>query len=292
MGVMGYKAFNKDYTCRQFQYEVGKTFEYGGPIELCGAGFHFCRRLSDIFTYYRDKDNIQIAIVEALGNIIDGEDKSCTDKIRIVKPLSYTEAEEIIYSDTNELFKIKGGKLLSCFRYIRGDITIPEGVTSIRPGAFKGCSDLTSITIPNSVTSIGYYAFLECTSLTSITIPKSVTNIGSWVFYGTPWLEEKQKENPLVIINNILVDGRKCEGDVIIPDGVTSIDNSAFYECTSITSITIPDSVTSIGDYAFKLCKSNDVLDIYYKGTEKQWNEICMGSYNESIKNATIHFNS
>ena len=127
---------------------------------MCAAGFHFCRRLSDIFTYYRDKDNIQIAIVEAIGNVIDGEDKSCTDKIRIVKPLSYAEAEEIIYANTNELFKIEDGELLSCFRYIRGDITIPDGVTSIDYYAFYGCSGLTTVSIPDSVTSIGNGAFL------------------------------------------------------------------------------------------------------------------------------------
>ena len=39
--VKGYKVFNPDWTCSGFQYEVGKTFEHDGNIEMCGSGFHF-----------------------------------------------------------------------------------------------------------------------------------------------------------------------------------------------------------------------------------------------------------
>jgi len=91
---------------------------------------------------------------------------------------------------------------------------------------------------------------------TSVTIGNGVTNVGSEAFYDTPWLEGKQSENPLVIVNNILIDGMTCEGDVEIPDSVTSIGDSAFYYCVYLTDITIPDSVTSIGDYAFYHCAS------------------------------------
>ena len=150
------------------------------------------------------------------------------------------------------------------------NVTIPseidgKKVTSIGYGAFKGEfnyeteqyeSNLISVTIPNSVTSIGNSAFCGCSSLTSITIPNSVTSIGDCAFSETKWLENKQKENPLVIVNGILIDGRTCSGEVTIPNGVTRIVVGAFRECTSLTSITIPNSVTIIGGEAFADCSS------------------------------------
>ena len=97
---------------------------------------------------------------------------------------------------------------------------------------------------------------MNCTGLTDITIPDSVTYIGGDVFNNTPWLEAKREENPLVIVNGILIDGRTCSGDIVIPESVTSIGSYAFGNCTGLTSIVIPDSVTSIGSGAFGRCKS------------------------------------
>ena len=50
--MRGYKVFNNDWTCRDFQYEVGKTYKHDGKISLCGSGFHFCEKAVDCFNYY------------------------------------------------------------------------------------------------------------------------------------------------------------------------------------------------------------------------------------------------
>ena len=136
-------------------------------------------------------------------------------------------------------------------------IVIGNGVTSIGNCAFRGCTSLNSITIPDSVTYIGNDAFYGCNSLTSITIPDSVTSIGIWAFEYTPWIKAKRKENPLVIVNEILIDGSECSGDVVIPDSVTSIADYAFGYCTNLTTITIPEGVTKIGDYAIHTTNKN-----------------------------------
>ena len=57
-----------------------------------------------------------------------------------------------------------------------------------------------------------------------------------------------------MIVNHILIDGQTCTGSVLIPSGVTSIGESAFEKCESLTEVTISDSVTIIGDDAFSGC--------------------------------------
>lgn len=76
---------------------------------------------------------------------------------------------------------------------------------------------------------------------------------------------------------------------IIIPDSFTSISGGAFGNCLSLKKIIIPDSVASIGDNAFDGC--NNLTDVYYTGTETQWNDIDIGSYNDAILDAAKHFN-
>ena len=131
---------------------------------------------------------------------------------------------------------------------------ISDGVTSIGEFAFYESEGLTEITIADSVTSIGNSAFSGCSALTEAAIPESVTSIGNSAFSHTPWLDAKKQENPLVVVNDMLIDGKACSGDVVIPDGVTGILGDAFAFNTRMTGLTIPDSVTSIGSSAFYEC--------------------------------------
>ena len=91
--MKGYKVFNEDWTCRDFKYEVGKTYEMEESPQCCGRGFHFCTNLADCFNYYGFNTNNKVAEVEALGEIDKDNDdtKHCTNKIKIVREIAWEE---------------------------------------------------------------------------------------------------------------------------------------------------------------------------------------------------------
>ena len=150
-----------------------------------------------------------------------------------------------------------------------GEVTIPAGV-SIISYAFRKNSNITSVVIPDSVTTIDYEAFRNCSSLTSVTILASVTSIGSSAFSDCSGLEsvyisdlaawcniefEAYSANPLNNGAKLYLNGSPVT-DLVIPNGVKSINSYAVYNCSSLTSVEIPDSVTSIGSSAFCNCSS------------------------------------
>ena len=140
-------------------------------------------------------------------------------------------------------------------------------VISISRAAFSNCSSFTSVEIPDSVMTIGKNSFYGCEGLTSIIIPDCVTSIG---------------ESAFGFCSNLT--------SVVIGNGVTSIEKGTFSYCEGLISIIIPDSVTTIGENAFYHC--DKLTSVYYAGSENDWNEIVIGSYNSVLENATRYYNS
>ena len=190
------------------------------------------------------------------------------------------------------LYSIDGTSLILYAPASNGEaFVIPAEVTRIGSEAFSGCQNLKAIIIPNTVTKLGtHYNFNDCTSLTSVVIPDSVTTIGNHAF-------------------------SRCDNltSVTIPDSVTILEESAFSLCDNLTtvnissnsklvtigrhvfegynkltSITIPNTVTTIGERAFYNCR--ELTDVYFIGTEEEWNTIVIESGNDALTNATIHF--
>ena len=94
--VKGYKVFNPGWTCRGFQYEVGKIFEENVKPSCCDRGFHFCEKAADCFSYYSFNSENKVAEVIALGEVDTDGKKSCTNKIQIVREIPWQELLTIV----------------------------------------------------------------------------------------------------------------------------------------------------------------------------------------------------
>lgn len=85
--IFAYKGFDKNFRCRNFQYEVGKEYHINGDVEMCENGFHACQDLMHTFSYY-PMGNSRFAIVKLWGDVLYRDDKMCASDIEIVEELS------------------------------------------------------------------------------------------------------------------------------------------------------------------------------------------------------------
>ena len=139
-------------------------------------------------------------------------------------------------------------------------VVISKGVTSIGSYAFFNCRDMTAISIPSSVTTIGSGAFLECPKLAEV----HVESIDAWCKLTNAMDSYGYYINPLKANSNnkqLYVD-KELVTHLVIPNGVTSIAQNAFYLCATVTSVEIPDTVTSIGAWAFLSCEGLTAITV------------------------------
>jgi len=178
-------------------------------------------------------------------------------------------------SETNGLTVVNIGK--GAFSLLEGltSITIPDSITNIGDSAFQGCIGLTSAMIPDGVVSIGNFAFAN-TSITNLMLGTNISRMGKGAFYYCDNLSEINVDqlNPVyssldgVLFNKsqtTLIQFPQAKANAYtIPNSVTSIGNSAFYDCTSLTNVVVSGGVTNIGDSVFWNCYS--LLGIYFQG--------------------------
>jgi hypothetical protein len=121
--MKGYKGFDKNWKCRDMQYEVGKTYEEA-EARLCNKGLHFCENPFDVFSYYSPENQSRYAVVEA-ENVTDEKD---SDTKRVAKKLT-------IKTELNLIGIVKAG-----MEYIKEHINVEK----IKEKAFDESTAATS----------------------------------------------------------------------------------------------------------------------------------------------------
>ena len=229
----------------------------GGVLTISGGGDMRDGRPD----WYDDIGDINSAIIG------DGVTSIGSNAFHYYTILWYATAKNLVRVSIADSVKTIGNEAFkNCVSMPR--INLPSSLTSLGAEAFAGCSKLSSLSIPSKVTSIGRQAFQNCVKLSSVTLPAGLRSIGNYAFSGCAVLTA-----------------------VEIPAGMDTLSEGLFADCPTLKKVTLPSNISIIASDAFKNCTA--LTDIYYAGTQQQWNDIYVDDTNADVlSQAKIHYNS
>ena len=232
--------------------------------------------------YYDENNEVtSVTIPEGVTTIIGNAFFGCKNITSVSIPNSVVEIGDWAFGKCNHL----------------KSITIPHSVIKIGECAFYGCTDLTTAEIGNGIESIPSQTFSGCQKLKTLTIGADVKNIGGYAFFDCNSLQkvivpdlntwfnitfESDYSDPLQIAHHLYSDENTEITDLIIPDGVTTINEGAFKDCIGLKSISVPNSVEEIGKYAFENCTG--IKNAYFNTTTVP----CCLERNESLEQVEL----
>lgn len=166
-------------------------------------------------------------------------------------------------------------------------LIISDHVEKIGDYAFSGNEALSSVHFGSSVTTIGIGAFGGCKKLTDLVIPDSVTTIRYKAFnYCSGLTGTIVIPNGVSLIEEYTFEGCTALNGVILGEGTTEIKNCAFKGCNNVISVYLPDKLTQIGNSAFANC--DNLKLIYFGGSQDRWDNMRRGYSNSALTSGTV----
>ena len=183
--------------------------------------------------------------------------------------------------------KIIGSNAFSSSLHVK-NVNLGSSIVIIGNSAFCACDDLKELILPSSLKIIENGAFYRCESLSNIYIPEGTQSIGDHALSHCISLKNIQLPSTITQITYGMLSSCTSLTQVELPKNVQSIDQEAFANCTALESIVINDQVKEIGKGAFENCPA--LKNVYFTGTQQQWSEIAVAGGNDTLKNATVHY--
>ena len=213
--IIAYKGFNKDLTCRGFQYEIGKEYEEK-EVSVCKSGFHACENPFDVLGYYGDVLDNRFCKVEQSGTIKKDDKKQASSKIKVVAEIGFTGLFEAgiewikeVTNPTNIIEETRGkndkDKIGSSGNYAQ----IGSSGYDAKIGSSGYYAQIGSSGDSAQIDSTGEDSVICCAGNNSIVKAKK----GSWVTL-SEWKYSKEKErNVPVCVKTEFVDGERIKTD-------------------------------------------------------------------------------
>ena len=252
--------------------------------------------------FYQCEALAEIDLPPSLGAIGEYAFFCCRSLTSVTLPEGLFEIAEGAFCNCNGMTELNIPSTLGIIPYRAFDycpslesVTLPEGVFYIEECAFYQCTGLKSFYIPSSVIGVSPLAFYSCNLLSKLTVSEENSHfkvVGNCLINtdtDTLVYANARSEIPGGIreIGNYALSNTNFRR-ITFRDGVEVIGNYACSQCWDMVSVVIPAGVTTIEDGAFDSCIN--LRNVYYTGTEEEWAQIEIGEGNEDLLDATIHY--
>ena len=233
----------------------------------------------------------------------------------VIIPKSITSLAENIFAECTGITKVEfetGSQLTQipagCFEGCTKlqEVVLPNTLETIGNSAFSGCTVLKTIKLPNSLISINAGAFSDCAALESIKLPEALQTIESSAFLNCVKFTELNLPTTVTRFGAQAIKGTSVR-EIILPEGITELNENQFNGCDSLEHIEIQGSVTKIPSNMINNCSAlesvflpatvqsiekssfgGDHFVIYFAGTSSQWRSQKMDPNDQKCKAGVI----